>query len=141
LKLYCIVAAPASGKTWVTTQLSDKFHLIHHDGYIYLKGPKGAYVRAILAEAPKATKPVLIEAPFSMSEIFEPLKANGYEIEPVFIIEDPKVHTERYFKRENKPIPQGHLTRTLTYLQRAKDGKHFYGTAEQVLKHLQELKT
>lgn len=137
--LYMIVGAPGSGKTWVTNQLKDKFHLIHHDGYIYLKAPKGAYVQAILNEAPNATKPVLIEAPFSMRETIDPLEARGYKIVPVFIIESPEVHSGRYLKRENKAIPQGHLTRTQTYLQRAKDGGHFYGTSEAVLKHLQSI--
>jgi len=138
--LHLIVGAPGSGKTWVTKQLEDKFHLIHHDGYIYLKTP-GAYVDAILREAPKATKPVLIEAPFSVSQTVEPLEKAGYTIKPVFIVEDSNVHSKRYQDREKKPIPQGHLTRTQTYLARAIQGKHFYGTSEQVLKHLKEIAT
>lgn len=140
MTLYLVVGAPGSGKTWVCSQLHDKFHLIHHDGYIYLKEP-GAYVRAILSEAPKATKPVLIEAPFSVSKTVEPLEAAGHKVIPVFIVEPPLVHSQRYLRREKKPIPQGHLTRTKTYLDRAIQGKHFYGTSEQVLNHLKELKT
>lgn len=137
--LFLIVGAPGSGKTWVTSQLEDRFHLIHHDGYIYLKGPKGAYVQAILDQTPKATKPVLIEAPFSMSDTIDPLEKAGYKITPVFIIERPEIHSARYEKRENKPIPKGHITRTNTYLKRAKEGNHFYGTSEQVLNHLKKL--
>jgi len=136
--LYLVVGAPGSGKTWVCNQLENKFHLIHHDGYIYLKQP-GAYVQAILTLAPTIDRPILIEAPFSISQTVEPLEKKGYKIHPVFIVEPSAVHADRYQKREGKPIPQGHLTRTQTYLQRAKDGRHFYGTAEQVLKHLQEL--
>lgn len=133
--MYLIVGAPGSGKTWICSQLEDKFHLIHHDGYIYLKEP-GSYVREILKQAPKAEKPILIEAPFSISQTVEPLEKAGHKITPVFIVETDKVHRDRYVAREKKPIPQGHLTRTRTYLQRARDGKHFYGTSAEVLKHL-----
>jgi hypothetical protein len=136
--IYMVVGSPGSGKTWVCDQLKDKFQLIHHDGYIHLKAP-GSYVKAILEEAPKATKPVLIEAPFSISQTKEPLEAAGYKVIPVFIVEEDSVHRKRYAERERKNIPQGHLTRTQTYLQRAKEGKHFFGTSEQVLKHLQSV--
>lgn len=136
--IYMVVGSPGSGKTWVCDQLKDKFHLIHHDGFIHLKAP-GSYVKGILDEAPKSTKPVLIEAPFSISKTKEPLEAAGYKVIPVFIVEEDSVHRKRYAARELKNIPQGHLTRTQTYLQRAKDGKHFYGTSEQVLKHLKEI--
>lgn len=136
-KLILVVGAPGSGKTWVCSQLEDEFHLIHHDGYIYLKEP-GSYVKAILKEAPNAKKPVLIEAPFSISQTVEPLEKEGYTVEPVFIVEDEHTHKSRYAARERKPIPRGHLTRTQTYLQRAIDGKHFHGTSEEVLKHLKQ---
>ncbi len=133
-----VVGAPGSGKTWVCDQLKNKFNLIHHDGYIHLKEP-GSYVKAILKEAPESSKPVLIEAPFSVSQTQEPLENAGYTVVPVFIIEDESTHRKRYAQREKKNIPQGHLTRTQTYLQRAKEGKHFYGTSEQVLRHLQQV--
>lgn len=136
--IYLLVGAPASGKTWVCNQLEDKFHLIHHDGYIYLKQP-GAYVKDILKQAPDAKKPVLIEAPFSMTQTTEPLERAGYKIEPVFIIEDENTHSSRYLKREKKKIPQGHITRTQTYLKRAKDGNHFYGNSSEVLEHMKKI--
>ncbi len=138
MTFYLVVGAPGSGKTWVCSQLSEKYHLIHHDGYIYLKDP-GAYLKQILKEGPTATKPVLIEAPFSVSKTVEPLESAGHKVIPVFIIEEPSVHSLRYLRREKKPIPPGHLTRTRTYLERAIQGKHFYGTSEQVLNHLKGL--
>lgn len=138
--LYLVVGVPGSGKTWVCSQLAEKFHLIHHDGYIYLKTP-GAYVKAILEQAPTILRPILIEAPFSVSETVEPLEKAGYKITPFFIIEEEDVLRARYFARERKPIPPGHLTRTKTYFRRAWEGKHFYGTSDQVLAKLLELPT
>jgi 2-phosphoglycerate kinase len=147
--IYLLVGAPGSGKTWITSQLGDKFNLIHHDGFNYLKNPdKDAYLKEILRIAPKSTKPVLIEAPFSVSSIKEPLEAAGYKVEPIYIIENEDVHSKRYIEREKKEGRwsednhkhlKGHITRTKTYLERAKAGNDFYGTSDQVLKHLKDL--
>lgn len=148
--LYLIVGAPGSGKTWLASQLKYKFNLIHHDGFIYLKHPdKLAYVKAILKEAPTSDKPVLIEAPFSVSAIREPLEKAGYTVVPFYIIEDEKTHSQRYIereKREGRWSPEkhkhlaGHLTRTQTYLARAKEHGDFYGTSAEVLQYLKDLK-
>lgn len=137
-KIYLVVGVPGSGKSWVCEQLQDKFEYIHHDGYIYLKEP-GAYVRVILEKAPTATKPILIEAPFSIRETMEPLVNEGYSVTPVFIIEHPNVVAERYANREGKPIPQGHLTRMNTYRQRALEHGAFMGSSSQVFEYLKSL--
>jgi len=146
-KIYLLVGAPASGKTWICSQLEDKFHLIHHDGFIYLKEP-GAYVKQILKEAPEAEKPVLIEAPFSVSQTVEPLEKAGYKVEPVYIIEDERTHSQRYLDREKREGRwsdekwkhlAGHVTRTKTYLKRAKEGGHFHGTSAEVLEHMKRI--
>lgn len=135
-EIYLLVGVPGSGKTWITNQVGHKFHFIHHDGFIYLKQP-GAYLRAILEQAPTAQKPILIEAPFSIRETMEPLQAAGYNVKPVFILEEPEVVTLRYLKREGKMIPKGHLTRMKTYADRARGSGGFAGTSEQVLRHLE----
>lgn len=137
-KIYLVVGVPGSGKSWVCEQLKEKFTYVHHDGYIYLKRP-GAYVQAILEIAPTATKPLLTEAPFSVRETLDPLVAAGYEVIPVYIIEDPDVVAERYANRESKAIPQGHLTRMNTYRMRAQESGAFQGTSSQVLEHLKAL--
>lgn len=140
-KIYMVVGCPGAGKSWVCEQLTDKFKYVHHDGFIYLKtGPK-AYVDAILeaAEDEKNKKPILIEAPFSISQTKDPLEAKGYPVECVYIIEDHRVIADRYKKRDSKEIPRGHLTRQNTYLQRAKNSKAFTGTSDEVLEHLKKV--
>lgn len=136
-KIFGIVAVPGSGKTWITKQLGDKFHLCHHDLHLGMAG--GAYVEAILEAAETATKPLLIEMPFSMRDIMEPLEQEGFEIEPVFIVEDPDLLSRRYELDRGKPIPKGHLTRMATYAQRAKAMGAFAGTSSQVLEHLKNV--
>ncbi len=132
-KVYLLVGAPGSGKTWVANQLRSKFEVMDHDAYIDKN-----YVQA-LYEAASGNKPILAETPFSMSEIIDPLNRANIEVVPVFIIESEEVHTKRYNARSGKAIPKGHLTRTKTYLDRAIAGNHFYGTSEKVLKHLKQL--
>ncbi len=129
-----LVGAPGSGKTWVSKQLEKQYCLIANDTYI-----GEDYVAAIKAIAPVTPKKVLIETPFSMSQLMEPLEDAGYMVEPIIIAESAAVHTARYEKRTGKPIPKGHLTRTKTYLDRARSMGYFYGTSEEVLKYLQTI--
>jgi hypothetical protein len=132
-----LVGVPGSGKTWITKRLKDKYSVVEHDNHINDKNQPEAYVAAIKEAAEKSTRPLLIEAPFSISQIKEPLEAADFLVRPVFIIEDPLVVSLRYLRRDRRMIPKGHLTRMQTYAQRAKATNSFYGTAEQVLQHLQ----
>lgn len=132
---YLVVGVPGSGKSWVCEKLTDKFEYVHHDGFIYLKQP-GAYLRAIFEASKTATRPLLIEAPFSISETKDPLEEAGFKVIPVFILEKPSVVSMRYQKREGKEIPKGHLTRMQTYSERAKKWNAFSGTSSEVLAHL-----
>lgn len=136
-KAFMVIGCPGSGKSWVCDQLKELFDYVHHDLYIGMAGD--TYVREILKRSDSAKKPLLIEAPFSISQIKDPLEAMGFEITPVFIQEDPNVITERYLAREKKEIPKGHLTRQNTYLSRANEWKAFKGTSTQVLEHLKRL--
>lgn len=136
--IYLVIGVPGSGKSWVCEQLTDKFEYVHHDGFIYLKQP-GAYLNAIMEAIPTATKPLLIEAPFSISQTMDPLVKAGHKVIPVFIIEEDKVVAERYSQRDKKPIPKGHLTRMQTYKQRAKEWDAFQGTSSEVFKYLQNV--
>lgn len=129
-QIYLVVGAPGSGKTWVCNQLSQQFEYVPHDLY-----PKG-YIDVIQEYNKIAVKPLLIETPFSVSKIVEPLTAKGFNVVPVFIVETPQVTAERYEAREGKPIPQGHLTRIETYKQRAQELKAFSGTSNEVLSYL-----
>jgi hypothetical protein len=127
IPIYLLAGTPGSGKTWVCKQLEDKFDYLAHDDF---PNPK-TYISAIKRLASFATKPILIETPFSVSTFTDSLP-----VTPVFIIESEEVTKSRYEARDNKPIPQGHLSRIKTYIDRAKELNAFSGTSEQVLEYL-----
>lgn len=133
-KIYMVVGCPGSGKSWICDQLKEKFHYVHHDLFIGMAGD--TYVNEIIKESQAANKPLLIEAPFSISKIKEPLEQSGFEITPVFIQEEHQILRDRYLAREKKEIPKGHLTRQDTYLQRATEWNAFKGTSLEVYEHL-----
>lgn len=132
--IYLLVGVPGSGKTWVCKQLQDKFDYLAHDDYMH--SPLKAYVSAAARLAAFGDKPVLIKTPFSVSSLLEPLTAQGVHVRPVFIIEDPETVSQRYTQREGRPIPQGHITRIRTYIERAKTLRAFSGTSDEVLEYL-----
>lgn len=135
-KIHLLVGVPASGKSWVTDKLKEKFNVIEHDTYKL----KPQYIAALLsAAASKESRPILANTPFGMSEILEALQVRGHQVNPVFILEHPDTLQTRYKAREGKDIPKGHLTRQQTYAQRADETQSFKGTSDQVLKHLQEI--
>lgn len=134
---YMVVGVPGSGKSWVCEQLTELFEYVHHDLYIGMAGQ--TYVKAIIKASRTAEKPLLIEAPFSISEIKEPLEASGFRVIPVFILEHPAVVAARYRKREQKSIPPAHITRLRTYAERAKKWNSFSGTSKQVFEHLKKI--
>jgi hypothetical protein len=134
--IYLVVGVPGSGKSWVCDQLKHQFEYVHHDGFIGHIAHPEVYVDAILEKAAEATRPLLTEAPFSIRAIKDPLEWAGHKVVPVFIIEDPDVVTARYWKREGRHIPKGHLTRMRTYADRARESRAFQGTSSQVLEHL-----
>jgi hypothetical protein len=121
----------------VCEQVDKDFFYLPHDDFI--DAPKGAYVKAAIRGADMADKPLLLETPFSMSEIVEPLESKGFNVIPVFIQERHDVISDRYFKREGKEIPRGHLSRQNTYLDRAKTMNAFHGTSQEVLNHLKSI--
>jgi hypothetical protein len=130
-KATLLVGCPASGKSWVAEQVKDKYHYVPHDDHI-----GGDYIKAAVDAVQSATKPVLLETPFSMSKIMEPLNMQGILVTPVHIQDDHEKIAERYRSREGKEIPNGHLTRQKTYLQRAMDSGDFHGTPDEVLNYL-----
>jgi hypothetical protein len=129
--VYLLVGVPSSGTSWVGEQLTDKYEYVRHDDFIGQD-----YIAGIEEASRTATKPLLIETPFSMSKIVEPLEERGFDLRYVFILEDETVLRERYMAREKKEIPKGHLTRQQTYADRAEETGAFAGTSSEVLSHL-----
>jgi hypothetical protein len=135
--IYLLVGVPASGKTWVTDQLKDKFCLVPHDEYIGKD-----YVEAIVEARMHTDKPILCETPFSVRKITNELNALGYEVTPVFIIEDEDTLRQRWAERGTDISARlGHLSRQCTYVHRAHFNGTFLGNSEQVLEHLKNIET
>lgn len=131
-----MIGVPGSGKSWVAERVGHKFEYVSHDSH-----QKGGYVESILSKWEDATKPVLAETPFSVSQIKEPLEKAGAVVKPVILVEDKQVLLDRYKsdpKRDGKDIPKGHLTRMGTYLIRAREYNAFVGNSTEVLKYLKE---
>lgn len=135
--VYLLAGSPASGKSWVCEQLKQKFVYIPHDHYLddFTK-----YLQTIKESARHGIKPVLTEAPFSVSKTQEPLEVAKLKVVNVYIVEDPKILSERYEKDRKEQIPKGHLTRQNTYLERAKLQRAFVGNSNQVLEYLRNAK-
>jgi hypothetical protein len=135
MKVYLLVGCPGSGKSWVANQLRGLMDYIPHDNFIK---SETAYLPHIFAHLKAKTdkKPVLIESPFSISQLKDPLEQRGVNVEVVFIQEHDHILKSRYENREGKPIPAGHLTRQRTYAERAKEYGSFSGTSQQVLELL-----
>lgn len=129
-----VVGSPCSGKSWLCAQLTEKFTYIPHDFY---KNHE-IYWQAIVRIDATSEKPLLIESPFSVSQLQAALDAHKANYEIVFVDVEPGVAKDRYLKRENKPIPQGHLTRIETYRQRAKELNCFIADSASVLSYLLE---
>ena len=141
-KVYLVIGVPGSGKSWVCNQLKDKFVYKNHDARLGHANQPELYINDILEAAEGATKPILIEAPFSISAIKDPIEEAGYEVEPIVIADDDYVISMQYKldpTRQGNDIPKGHLTRMGTYIQRAKTLGWFHGNSSQVLEHLKKI--
>ena len=137
--IFLLIGVPGSGKTWVTSRLGDDFILSHHDAWLGHAAQPRVYVNETIKLWEKADRPVLAEAPFSVSQIKDPLEKAGAKVIPVIIVEDKRVLADRYKndpKRDGKDIPPGHLTRMDTYLRRASEYNAFVGNSSEVLEYL-----
>jgi gluconate kinase len=130
-KVILLVGVPCSGKSWITSQLHDEFTVMEQDDFI-----GQSYFNVVREALKHSQKPIITNTPFGMSELMASLEQAGAEVEPVYVIDHPDTLQARYMARNQRALPQGHLTRQLTYMDRAKDTGAFWGTSEQVLKHL-----
>lgn len=152
--IYLVVGVSGCGKSWILRQVADKFNYLAHDRcweHPTLKpdmgpdpkwpaGAKSTHVREIVETAKISEKPIITEVPFAERQLREDLERQGLKVVPIFVIEDPDVVQKRYETREKKPIPKAALSRARTIIDRAKEWGAFYGTSDQVLKYLQDLK-
>lgn len=132
--VYMVIGCPGSGKSWVCRQLTEQYYYVPHDDHMGKNSNR--YIAAIVSASKIAAKPLLIETPFSVSQIKEPLEAHDYHVTPVFILEQPEVISQRYLGREGHPIPAGHLSRQQTYRERADKWQSYRGTSAEVLAYL-----
>jgi len=129
--VYILVGSPAAGKSWVSSQLKDKFDVVEHDDYKDMS----LYLR-VLSHRSKGDKPVLANTPFGLSRMVNHLEALKIKVHPVFIIEDPQTLRSRYSTRGHGAYSENHLKRQLTYQQRAREMRAFSGNSTDVLNYL-----
>lgn len=127
--VYLICGVSGSGKSWACRQLTDKFKYIPHDEY-YDK------VIGVIRDMEDDGKPIITECPFGERLMKEQLESFGIKVIPYFVVEPPNVVRQRYFEREQKPIPQAALTRATTIMKRVHEWRAPHGNSDQVLEML-----
>lgn len=152
--VYLVIGVSGCGKSWILRQLTDKFKYVAHDrcwshpdakpdeGLDPKWGPPGSkstHLKEILDSSKASDKPVITEVPFAERELRTNIEAQGIRVIPIFVVEEPDVVQKRYETREKKPIPKAALSRAKTIVNRAKEWHAFYGTSDEVLKHLKDI--
>lgn len=131
--VYLVCGVPGSGKTWVCSQLKDKFNYIPHDNHT-------ENIQEVIKDASmNGNKTVITECPFGERSFKEFLEGFNILVIPVFIVEDPTVVQERYFKREGKPLYKAGITRATTIKDRALEWNAIFGTSNEILEFLKKV--
>lgn len=131
-----VCGVPGSGKSWVCEQLTQEYEYVKNDDYI---GRYYDYIAAIFNAARLSDKNILCDCPFKERPMREDLIARDLKVTPIFIVEHPDVVRRRYESREKKSVAKGTLTRAVSIQDRAIEWNAFWGTAQDVLKHLRDL--
>lgn len=129
--VYMVCGVPGSGKTWVCTQLTGKFHYIPNDSFI------GRDMATVINRSSTGT--ALTDCPFGERELKHKLERMGWIVKPYFIVEPASVVSTRYLKREGRPASQAILTRAETIKNKVQEWGAPSGTSEQILKMLKEV--
>lgn len=132
-KVILVCGVSGSGKTWICEQLKHKFEYVPHDQYY------DDIVPVIVNIALGSNKPIITEVPFAERPLRDALQSLGFDIFPVFVIEDAEVVSQRYLAREGKPIQKSAYTRASTIIKRAEEWGSPHGTSQEVLEYLQGL--
>jgi hypothetical protein len=128
--IYLICGVPGSGKTWVCEQLRHKFNYVVHDDHIK------DVVGAILRSAANSNVPTITECPFAERELRAKLVMHGFQVNPVFIVEEPEIVRSRYIGREGREPHRGALTRASSIGDRAREWNAPHGTSTEMLDYL-----
>lgn len=132
--IYLICGVPGSGKTWVLSQFKNTVHYDQH-----FNTPRKIYSDKIIKmQRLNPFIDIVADCPLGISEIVSYIRAEGQDIEPVFIIAPPEVIATQYYRREGRPIPKQHLGRIATMVQRSKEYGSYCGTSDAVLQYLKE---
>ncbi len=132
-EVYLVCGVPGAGKTWVATQLKDKFSYLPHDEHYK------DFINAIAETARKSDKPVITECPFAERITKEQLEKLGLKVHPVFVVEDPEVIKQRFRDREKKEASKASVTRAVSILERAREWRAPFGTSKQILDYLKHV--
>jgi gluconate kinase len=131
--VYLICGVPGSGKTWVASQLAERFAYVPHDDFI-----GGDLAAELAARARDGDGPFVTECPFGERELREQLEAEGFKVRPYFIVEPVQVVQKRYKQRTGKELPKGSVTRLASISKRVAEWNVPSGTSEEVLAMLKD---
>jgi len=131
-KIYVLVGVPASGKSWVCSQLREQYHHLAHDEYA-----RDAYVAA-LKSAAQGNRPILAEAPFNAADLVAKLRMSAIPTEQILVTAPLNTITARYYERNGKDYPANFRTNHGRY---EADSSRFWfsGTSSQVVDKLKGL--
>lgn len=127
--IYLVCGVPASGKTWVCSQLKG-FTYVPHDDYI------GKDLISALATAAAGDRPVVSEVPFGERELINALRGKHFVVRPYFIIEPAGVISNRHRPRGGTPSPST-MKRLPGLIKLAEEWKAPYGTSTKIFRLLQ----
>lgn len=135
--IYMVCGVPASGKSWVCEQLTDRFTYVRNDDYIDVG--LSDYFGAVRA-AVEGEKPVLTDCPFGERNRREQFEERGFDVRPYFIVECPALVQARYEKREGRPVARNVLSRAVSIKDRAKEWGAPSGSSVEILNLLLQVK-
>lgn len=129
--IYMVCGVPGSGKTWVCKQLKDQYTYVPHDDHI-----DGSLTQALRKASHTSDKPLVTECPFGERPLKAKLELMGFDVRPVFIVEDKRVIIERYRGRTGGRLQKSAESRISGIKARAQNWNSFFGTSSEILAYL-----
>ena len=129
-KLLLLIGCSGSGKTWVSSQLTDKFYVVHYD-----LTPK-AKLLDVIRQQP-SDKPILLDLPIKTSTFIR-RHSDEFDIRVVSILGDFLRVKVQILKRKGK-ITKTLYRRWKVMKKRTETYAEFHGDSDQVLSYLKKL--